>query len=129
MIVIHERPRYDWALDAWIRERRERWGGKDTAFYNCAAWRRLRAHVLAEFHGESQLELKWSPARYVPANVVHHEMHLDKFPGWGLSEFAVLDGEVIRNLTPLSYEAHDIVHHRFGKGQRQKVEPVTVEMW
>ena len=129
MIVLPSRPVYDHALAEWILDRRERLG-HDRAFYNSAAWRTLRAHVLAEFHSESQYELHQSPARYVPATVVHHVMHVEDWPGWALSEYAVDgSGEVIRNLIPLSHEAHDIVHGRFGTGQRHREAPLTEERW
>lgn len=112
----------------WILDRRERFG-HDRAFYNSPAWRRLRAQVMAEFHGESQYELHQSTARYVPATVVHHVMHVEDWPGWALSEYAVRDGETIRNLVPLSHEAHDIVHGRFGPGKRHCEPPLTAERW
>ena len=122
-------PRYDWELDALLREQRKR-NGHDRAFYNSARWRRLRARVLAEFHGESQYELGLSPRRIVRAEVVHHVMHVEDYPGWALSEF-VLDehGEIIRNLVPLSHEAHDIAHGRFGKAQRIKGDDISIERW
>lgn len=122
-------PQYDWELDEWIRERRRKLG-HDRAFYNSAAWRGLRAKVLAEFHGESQYELGLSPRRIVRAEVVHHVMHVEDFPGWALSEFALDEhGEVIRNLVPLSHEAHDIAHGRFGKAQRIKGDDISIERW
>lgn len=122
-------PSYDHSLAEWILTRRER-DGNDHAFYCLAAWRRLRARVLAEFHGESQWELGLSPARYVPATVVHHVMHIEDWPGWALSKWAVNErGEVIRNLVPLSHEAHDVAHGRFGRGQRHRNPPITEERW
>lgn len=121
-------PRYDWELDALLREQRKR-NGHDRAFYNSARWRRLRARVLAEFHGESQYELGLEPSRYVPAETVHHVMHVDEYPGWALSEFALdADGNLIRNLIPLSHAAHDIAHGRFGKNVRARAA-LTDEMW
>jgi hypothetical protein len=129
VIYLPPRPTYDHVLAEWIMERRERLG-HDRAFYNCAEWRKLRARVLAEFHGESQWELGLSPARYVPATVVHHVMHVEDWPGWALSEWAVDEcGEVIRNLMPLSHEAHDVAHGRFGRGQRHRNPPITEERW
>lgn len=68
VIYLPPNPAYDQALAEWILERRARLG-HDRAFYNSAAWRRLRAKVLAEFHGESQWELGRSPALYVPCLV------------------------------------------------------------
>lgn len=128
-MVCLTRPAYDHALAAWISERRAMLG-HDRAFYNCPEWRRLRARVLAEHHGESQWELGLSPARYVPATVVHHVMHVDVWPGWALSEWAIDEhGEVVRNLVPLSHEGHDMAHGRFGRGQRHRVPPLTSERW
>lgn len=127
-MIVRAMPTYDRDLARWILERRERFG-HDRAFYNSPAWRRLRAEVLAEFHGESQWELSLSPALYVPATVIHHVMHVEDHPGWALSEWAVRDGEVIRNLVPLSHDGHDVAHGRFGRGQRHRVKPLTDERW
>ena len=60
---------------------------------------------------------------------VHHVMHVDEYPGWALSEFALdAEGNLIRNLIPLSHAAHDIAHGRFGKNVRSRVA-LTDEMW
>lgn len=127
-LLVRVTPTYDRALADWVLARRERFG-HDRAFYNSPAWRALRAKVLAEFHGESQYELGLSPARFVPATVVHHVMHVEEYPGWALSEWAVRDGEVVRNLVPLSHDGHDVAHGRFGRGQRRRADPLTEEMW
>ena len=122
-------PSYDHALAETILSRRER-DGNDHAFYCSKQWRTLRQSVLEKFHFESQWELGLSPARYVPATVVHHVMHVEDWPGWALSEWAVDErGEVIRNLVPLSHEAHDVAHGRFGRGQRHRNPPITEERW
>lgn len=124
-----KRPTYDMDLDRWIRSMRER-VGHDRIFYNSAAWRHLREKVLDECHCESLYERSLSPARYVRATTVHHVMHLDRFPGWGLSEWAVdVDGQLVRNLVPLSHDAHDIAHGRFIGCGRRKSNPVTEEWW
>lgn len=127
-MIVRVTPSYDRALAEWILAARGR-NGHDRAFYNSPEWRRLRAKVLAEFHGESQYELGQSPSRCVPATVVHHVMHVEDFPGWALSEWAVKDGEVIRNLVPLSHDGHNVAHGRFGRGQRHRARPLTAERW
>ena len=122
-------PEYDWDLDRWIRARRER-DGHDRAFYNSPAWRRLRARVIAESHGASMMELSSSPARFVPATVVHHVMRVGEHPGWALSEWAVEGGLVVRNLVPLSHDAHDVAHGRFRHRPRAAAAgPLTEERW
>ncbi|WP_051353814.1 hypothetical protein [Atopobium fossor] len=128
MIILPQKPVYNHALAQWILDRRSQ-KKSDHDFYCLSAWIKLRAHVLREFHGESQYELEQSPSLFVPANVVHHVMYVEDYPGWALSEFAVKDGEVIRNLVPLSHSAHDIAHGRFGKSQRTRKPPLTVERW
>lgn len=121
-------PEYDWDLDRWIRARRER-DGHDRAFYNSARWRRLRASVMEGLHGASAMELAGSPARFEPAAVVHHVMRLGEWPGWGLSEWAEVGGAVVRNLLPLSQDAHDVAHGRFAHRARAPLDPLTEERW
>jgi hypothetical protein len=129
VVVLAQAPVYDRALAEWILGRRARLG-HDRAFYGCAAWRRLRARVLAEYHGESQWELGLAPARVVPATVVHHVMHVEDWPGWALSEWALDEsGEVVRNLVPLSQEGHDAAHQRFGHRVNVHPPPLTEERW
>lgn len=123
------RPSYDWDLDRWIRARRER-NGHDRAFYDSARWRRLRAKVLEECHGESLYELAQSPALYVPATTVHHVMLVERHPGWALSEWAVdVDGQLVRNLVPLSDAGHNVAHGRFRGSNVRKRSYVTEERW
>lgn len=92
-------------------------------FYDSAAWRKARASVLAECHGESAWERQLSPARYEPATIVHHIYRVRRFPGLALSPW-VRDprtGRVERNLIPLSHEAHELAHGRaFPKGRRSR---------
>lgn len=127
-------PEYDWDLHRRLEAMRER-DGCHRRFYQSAAWRKLRAKVLEEFHGESWDEAHASPARYVPATCVHHEMHVDRWPGWALSEFwADASGEVHRNLFPLSHDAHDARHGRCGfapkaGGLEGAPAPLTEEWW
>ncbi len=124
-------PEYDWDLHRALTEMRER-DGNHRRFYMAAAWRRLRAKVLAEFRYESYDELHASPARYVRATCVHHDRYVDKYPGWALSEFwCDDDGNVRRNLYPLSHEAHDARHGRCGPrvGVCDLRSPVTDEWW
>lgn len=126
------RPTYDHDLAAKLKARRER-DNTDKAFYDSAAWRRMRAKVLAEFHGECQDCLKKSPALYTPAVHVHHEAHVDTHPGWALSEFYVdpNSGEVKRNLVPLCHDCHDRRHGRVGYRPHTShdVAPLTDEWW
>lgn len=123
-------PAYDWDLHRYLTEMRER-DGNNRRFYQSAAWRRLRAKVLEEFHYESQDELRQSPARYVRATCVHHDRFVDRYPGWALSEWWV-DGKgtVHRNLIPLSHDAHDARHARCG-ARRAAIAgtEVTQEWW
>lgn len=122
-------PEYDWDLDRYLRRM---WEVRHNhrLFYQSAAWRRLRQHVLEEFHYESQDELLQSPARYVRATCVHHDRYVYNFPGWALSEFWVDDAGIVRrNLIPLSHEAHDLRHGRTHIGNRGPVFELTREMW
>ena len=100
-------------------------------FYCWAAWRRLRAHVLAEMHGECYDCLHKSPARYTPAECVHHVREVEGEPGWALSEF-IPDGKggQVRQLVPLCHECHDIRHGRFaGREIQRDTAPLTPERW
>lgn len=124
-------PEYDWDLHRRLTEMRER-RGNNRLFYQSAAWRRLRAKVLEEFHWESWDEAHASPARHVRATCVHHDRHVDEYPGWALSEFWVdQGGELRRNLYPLSHDAHDARHGRCGHGVRAEAlaVPLTAEWW
>ena len=122
-------PVYDWELHRRLNEMRERYGNH-RRFYKSAAWRRLRARVLEEFHYESQDELRESPARYVRATCVHHDRFIDKWPGWALSEFWADDeGNVHRNLIPLSHDAHDKRHGRIGARPKERVTNAVSEEW
>lgn len=115
-------PRPDWELAAWMREHCA--GALVNRFYNRAAWRALRARVLAETHGASLYELAQSPSRYVPARYVHHVMRVHEHPEWALSEWATLpDGRVIRNLMPLSFEGHEVAQGPYqGQGARREAQ-------
>ena len=123
-------PEYDWDLHRDLIAMRERYGNH-RRFYKSMAWRRLRAKVLAEFRYESYDELRASPARYVRATCVHHDRYVDKYPGWALSEFwCDDDGNVLRNLFPLSHDAHDARHGRCGARTRPRVgEPQITDEW
>ena len=123
-------PEYDWDLHRRLVEMRERYGNH-RRFYKSAEWRRLRAKVLEEFHHESQDELRQSPARYVRATCVHHDRYVDRHPGWALSEWwADDDGNVRRNLVPLSHDAHDARHGRCAaRVSASEAHPVTEEWW
>lgn len=123
-------PHPDWELAAWMREHCA--GALVNRFYNRAAWRALRARVLAETHGASLYELSLSPARYVPARYVHHVMRVHEHPEWALSEWAALpDGRVVRNLMPLSFEGHELAHGRACHGHvpRDGSREITRERW
>lgn len=122
-------PEYDWELHRDLLAMRERYGNH-RRFYKSAAWRRLRAQVLEEFRYESQDELHASPARYVRATCVHHDRYVDKYPGWALSEWWVdSEGNVRRNLIPLSHDAHDARHGRCGFRLKVHDENAVTEEW
>jgi hypothetical protein len=123
-------PEYDWDLHRELVAMRAKYGNH-RRFYKSAAWRRLRAKVLEEFHWESQDELHASPARYVRATCVHHDRYVDKYPGWALSEFWCDDAGVVRrNLIPLSHDAHDARHGRCAARERKDVgTTLTPEWW
>lgn len=101
-------------------------------FYCWSAWRHLRAHVLAEFHGECYDCLQRSPARYTPAECVHHVREVEDFPGWALTEY-IPDGQggTMRQLVPLCHECHDLRHGRFKGRPRDNTctAPLTAEWW
>lgn len=100
-------------------------------FYCWAAWRRLRAHVLEESHHECHDCLLESPARYTPAECVHHVLEVEDHPGWALSEY-VPDGNggTMRNLVALCHEHHDMRHDRFrGRSRDGGATPLTEEWW
>lgn len=119
------RPEYDVDLDHWIRNHGAL---RCKAFYQSPRWRELRARVLAETHGASVYELALSPARYSPAECVHHVMRVEDAPGWALSEWAVDgSGRVVRNLIPLSHAGHNVAHGR--EELAIPAPPVTVERW
>ncbi len=123
-------PEYDWELHRHLMQMLER-DGNQRRFYKSAAWRRLRAKVLAEFHYESWDEWHASPARYVRATCVHHDRYVDKYPGWALSEWWMdKDGKVHRNLFPLSHDAHDARHGRCAAKVRAEIlTQITEERW
>lgn len=123
-------PVYDTELAKRLRARRER-DHTDKAFYDSAAWRRLRAKVLDEFHNECQDCLAKSPARYTRAVHVHHEAHVETLPGWALSETYVDgSGRVARNLVPLCHDCHDARHERVGHRPRDcEGDTITPERW
>lgn len=119
-------PEPDWDLAEWVRRES---GPRHVRLYWLSAWQRLRARVIAEAHGASAYELSLSPARYVPAECVHHVMRVSEHPEWALSEWAVDGrGDVVRNLIPLSREAHEIAHGRSGTPARRP-RPLTEERW
>ncbi len=123
-------PEYDWELHRDLMAMRERYGNH-RRFYKSAAWRRLRMQVLEEFRFESYDELRASPARYVRATCVHHDRYVDRWPGWALSEFWTdAEGNVRRNLFPLSHDAHDARHGRCGFASRSETaDTLTDERW
>lgn len=103
---------YDRDLAAKLTAEREK-HGNNRRFYKSRAWRDLRQQVLDEFHGASFDELRESPARYVPAECVHHDRDVEHYPGWALSEYWTDNrGRTHRNLFPLSARAHNARHGR-----------------
>lgn len=124
-------PEYDWRLHQDLTAMMESGEGLHR-FYCRASWRRLRASVLAEFHGECADCLREAPARYTPAECVHHVHEVEDEPGWALSAY-VPDGRggVERNLVPLCHRHHDERHGRFaGRPRRCCDAPdLTPERW
>lgn len=121
---------YDWELHRKLTTMRE----TDPSlhlFYCCAPWRNLRAKVLAETHGECLDCLNASPARYVPAECVHHVHEVADEPGWALSEWVPDEsGNPERNLVPLCHACHDARHNRFrGRVRKEDEAPLTPERW
>lgn len=108
-------PHYDAALARELRQMLDR-DGCLRDFYRSPAWRKLRKKVLEEAHGESIAELYEAPAKYVPADTVHHVLRANVSPGYALSEWALDNhtGMIVRNLIPLSHYAHNVVHERVG---------------
>lgn len=122
---------YDWRLHATLTSMMER-DGSLHRFYCRAAWRHLRDRVMDEFHNECADCRDASPARYAPAECVHHVHEADAEPGWALSEW-VPDGRggMERNLVPLCHECHDRRHGRF-RGRPRRTEShaeLTAERW
>ena len=122
---------YDWQLHHKLLRMRE---GDPTLhlFYCCAPWRHLRAKVLEEHHGECYDCAHAEPARYVPAECVHHVHEVDTEPGWALSEWVPNgQGEMELNLLPLCHECHDKRHDRFKGRQRRDDSAIalTPERW
>ena len=122
-------PEYDWELHRFLTKMLER-DGNHRRFYMARPWRRLRARILEEFHYESQDELAGSPARYVRADVVHHDRYVDRYPGWALSEYWMdASGVVRRNLVPLSHDDHEARHGRGRYHERARADLLTQERW
>lgn len=120
---------YDDRLAQRLASERRR-NGNNRAFYKGAAWRALRAQILARYHGECVDCLAKSPAIYTPATCVHHEAHVDTYPGWALSE-TYIDSKGIEhaNLVPLCHECHDIRHGRWQGHTHDTSRDVTEERW
>lgn len=70
------------------------------AFYISKRWRRLRAEVLKEQHGECQICK--SKGKYTPADTVHHIKPLRKCPALALKR---------DNLIALCESCHYEIHH------------------
>ena len=124
---------YDWALHRRLREMQER-DGSLHKFYCWKSWVHLRQRILAEGHRECVDCLAESPARYTPADCVHHVHEVEDEPGWALSEWATLPDESReRNLVPLCHRHHDERHGRFCRAERSRAPsappPLTVERW
>lgn len=121
---------YDWRLHRRLTSMMET-SGNLHLFYCCAPWRRLRAHVLEEFHGECYDCMHMEPARYTPAECVHHVHEVESEPGWALSEYVPDEaGNPVRNLVPLCHRCHDKRHDRFmGRRRRPDVAELTPERW
>lgn len=90
------------------------------AFYVSTAWRKLRKEVL---EGD-RYECQQCKARgyYRRATHVHHVLHYEKYPQYGLAK--AVNGK--RNLISLCFECHAEIHEY---GQGKKTEPLTTERW
>ncbi len=122
-------PTYDEELAERLASERARYGN-NRRFYKRAEWRHLRASVIAEFRGCCADCLERSPSVVTPATCVHHEMTVEDWPGWALSEWYVDQGGVLRRqLWPLCHECHDRRHGRQGRWFKNTKEPLTPERW
>jgi len=93
---------------------------KTDPFYLTRTWRHLRAEVLASDHYECQ-QCK-ARGYYKRATHVHHVLHYDKHPQYGLVK--IVNGK--RNLISLCFECHTDIHKY---GTNAKKEPLTEEQW
>lgn len=99
----------DRPLDAWIRELMDE--GRPYAFYQSPEWRRLRADVLADHHGEC--EMCEAEGKYGRAVTVHHEHEVRDEPSLALTRYLrQADGSLREVLHPLCDHHHNLVHGR-----------------
>lgn len=95
-------------------------------FYKSAAWKKLRAEVLALDHNECQ-RCK-SKGKYSKATVVHHVNHVLDRPDLALTLY--VDGQ--RNLISLCNKCHNEVHPEKRKDFKpffKPKPPLTEERW
>ena len=92
-------------------------------FYQSAAWRRVRAAVLAQAHGEC-LRCR-ERGRYARAEMVHHVFRLDKHPELALAASYMSGGKPYAQLVPLCSACHEEAHF----WRRAACAPLTPERW
>lgn len=98
-------------LVAWIKALLQQ--GNIKAFYNSAAWERLRQEVLEEQHHECQLCK--AKGLFSPADTVHHKEAVRKRPDLALTK---------RNLQALCNQCHYEIHHT-----KKHREQLNEERW
>lgn len=94
--------------------------------YKSKEFLRLKAEVMAEFHGEC-IRCK-NRGIITPAITVHHVNYVKTHPELAFSKYYKdRHGKKKRNLIPLCNDCHNAVHKRFG--YKEKVKPLTEERW
>lgn len=101
-------------------------------FYRTRRWRKVRRDVLKLDNNECQICK--SRHKHSPAEIVHHQYHLDDFPQFGLMIFVAdpVTGERKRNLIAVCGSCHETVCHPEKAEhlpQHPERDPVTVERW
>ena len=98
---------------------------KHNPFYDSKEWRKLRKEVLNKHKSECQVCKR--KGKYTRATHVHHVMRLEDYPQYALDEYAMRDGQRIKNLEPVCKDCHETVCHP--ERLRHWKEPLTKERW